>query len=189
MRFFGASVVITTALVALSAASAGAQWSGVPGNSTVQGTAYFVSGGSDYTLTLTYRFTDTFGFTAGFESATAGTTSGTAYEVGFRYYPPVAAGVKAEHYLFGGFVSATITAPGFAASSGSGAQLGIGGTSRVSDVVTLLGSVTWTSIAGGSSVGYNAGLQFDVAESNYAALGISGGGGTSSFYLGFGRRF
>jgi len=49
--------------------------------------------------------------------------------------------------------------------------------------------VGWTSIAGGSVVGYNAGLQFDLTDTYFTSLGISGGGGTSAFYLGFGDRF
>jgi hypothetical protein len=189
MRFFRTLMLVITLLTAVGAAPAGAQGSGLPGKSTVQGTAYFVSGGGDYTFTLNYRLTDTYSLTTGFESSTAGATSGTAFAVGFRYYLPVAADAKSEPYLFGGYVTATITAPGFAASSGSGVQLGVGGSSRVSNVVTLGGSLVWTSIAGGSSVGYSAGLQIDVTETTYTALGMSGGGGSSSFYVGVGRRF
>jgi hypothetical protein len=190
MRLFWSSLLIITLIVALATAPAAAQGGyGVKGKSTFQGTTYFVSGGSDYTFNLNYRMTDTYSLLFGFESATAGAATGTAFGVGLRYYLPVAAETKAEPYLFGGFVTATITVPGFGTASGSGVQLGVGVSSRVSNLVTLGGSVAWTSIAGGSAVGYSAGLQFDLTETYYTALGISGGGGTSAFSLGFGSRF
>jgi hypothetical protein len=96
---------------------------------------------------------------------------------------------KAEPYLAAGFVSANVAVSGLGSASGSGVQLGIGATSRINQQVTLAGSVAWTSIAGGSAVGYNAGLQVDLSDTYFTTLGISGGSGTSAFYLGFGSRF
>ncbi len=189
MRWRLTSLFIIALVVALVAAPAGAQGYGVKGKSTFQGTSYFVSGGSDYAFSLNYRMTDTYSLLVGFESFSAPGVSGTGYGVGLRYYMPLAGETKVEPYLWGGFVSATVTVPGFGSASGSGVQLGLGATSRISERVTIGGSVAWTSIAGASAVGYNAGLQFDLSDTYYTALGISGGGGTSAFYLGLGSRF
>lgn len=189
MRFLGTSLLIIILGIALVAAPAEAQGYGVKGKSTFQGTSYFVSGGSGYLFSLNYRATDTYSLLIGFESFSAPGVSGTAYGVGLRYYLPLAGETKAEPYVWGGFVSATVTVPGFGSASGSGIQLGLGVTSRISDRVSIGGSVAWTRIAGGSAVGYNAGLQFDLTDTYYTSLGISGGGGTSAFYLGLGSRF
>jgi hypothetical protein len=190
MKFLGSSLLIITLLVTLTTAPAGAQGYGygVKGKSTFEVTNFFVSGGSDIFFQLNYRMTDTYAFVAGFETASAPGVSASGFGAGIRYYLPLAES-KAEPYLFGGFVTANVAVSGLGSASGSGIQLGIGVSSRVSDRVTLGGSVGWTSIAGTSGVGYNAGLKLDLTETYYTSLGISGGGGTSAFYLGLGTRF
>ncbi len=190
MRFFGSSLLIMTLIVALTSAPAVAQGTGygVKGKSTVEVTDIFVSGASEYFFSLNYRATDVLGLTAGFESLSAPGVSGTGVGFGLRYYPPVAS-ERFEPYLFGAFVSATVSITGFGTASGSGAQFGVGATGKVSDMVTLRGSVYVTSIAGSSVTNFDVGLKFNVAENYYVPLGIIGGGGTSAFYLGFGSNF
>ena len=190
MRFLGTSLLIITLLVALVAAPVGAQGYnyGVKGKSSVEFTDLFVSGASQYDISLNYRATDALSLIAGFETLSGSGVSGTAFGVGLRYYPPVAS-ERFEPYLFGAFVSATVTITGLGTGSGSGVQFGVGASGKASDAVTLRGSVYVTSIAGSSVTNFDAGLRFNLAENYYVPLGIVGGGGTSAFYVGFGSSF
>jgi hypothetical protein len=190
MRFFGSSLLIVALIVALVPAPAAAQGYnyGVKGKSSVEFTDLFVSGASQYDVSLNYRATDVLSLIAGFETLSAPGVSGTGVGFGLRYYPPVAS-EKFEPYLFGAFVSATVSITGFGTASGSGVQFGVGASGKASDLVTLRGSVYVTSIAGSSVTNFDVGLKFNVAENYYVPLGIVGGGGTSAFYLGFGSNF
>jgi hypothetical protein len=183
-------LLIITLLVALIIAPASAQGYGygVPGKSRVEVSDIFVSGGSEYAFSLNYRATDALGLLVGFETLSGSGVSGTGFGVGLAYYPP-AMSERFEPDLFAGFVTATVTITGVGTGSGSGVQFGVGASGRVSDLVTLRGSVYVTSLGGSSTTNFDAGLRFNLAENYYVAPGIIGGGGTSAFYVGFGSSF
>jgi hypothetical protein len=188
MKFLGSSLIVIMLVIALVAAPVGAQGYGVKGKSTVQFTDVFVSGATEYAFQLNYRATDTLALLALFETVSAPGLSGTGYGVGLAYYPPVAS-EKFEPYLWGGFASLTVSITGLGTGTGSGTQFGIGATGKVSDLVDLRGSVYVTSIAGASATNFDVSLRFNTSDNYYVAPGIVGGGGTSSFYVGFGSRF
>ncbi len=146
-----------TLLVALVAAPASAQGYGVKGKSTLEFKFIITF------FNLNYRVTDTVSLLAGFETVISPGLSGVGYEVGLAYYPTVAS-EKFEPYLWAEFSTLGVTIIGLGTTSASSIQLGVGASSKVSDLLTLRGSVYVTNIAvsvGTSVTNFDAGLRIN----------------------------
>jgi len=180
-----AVLVLIVALIAAPASAA--QSYGVPGKSSFEGDYVFVSGATEYALFLRYRATESWELGAGFESLSATGVSGTGVGFGAAYY--FSSNPKFEPYFFAQYVSLTISISGLGTGTGSGVQFGVGAHSWANDQVRLGGSVGVSSIAGSSITVYGGSLEYHFTDRDYVVLGITGGGGSSNFFTGFGTNF
>jgi len=71
----------------------------------------------------------------------------------------------------------------------AGAVFGLGASSKLTDAVSLRGSLGWATIGGVSEIVYTAGADFAFAHNEYLTLGVTGGGGSSAFFAGLGFKF
>jgi hypothetical protein len=182
MKRLLAVVLLVGALLSLVTPS----YAGVPGKSAFQGTVFFVSGASDNALTLNYRATESWSLLLTGEWASVGSASLSVLGAGARYY--FAPTTAYDPYIFGTVGSVTLRVPRGSVSA-SVSQFGVGASKVVSESITLKGAVGWTSLLGQSAFGYDVALNYDFTPGKYAAVGLNGGSGGSTMYLGVGLRF
>jgi hypothetical protein len=148
-------------------------------------TASPVAGATAFGANLSFRLNDAWDFLLTSDSVSVTGGSASLFGAGARYHF-ASSTLGLDPYIVASYLSASVTIPGFGTAAGSGSLIGGGASLSLAPNFTGFGTVGLVSGAGGSTLGYDVGIQYRTSQQLSVIIGASNVFSSGAVYFGIG---